>query len=54
MTSAFFEGDPPQVGERGFYGCYDLSAYVPKVTPEWEAWGQEKEIPVLPLSSFRS
>ena len=54
LTSAVFAGSPPEVGERGFYGCYDLSAYVPKTTPEWEAWGQEQEIPVLPLSSFQS
>ena len=54
LTSAVFAGDPPEVGQRGFYGCYDLSAYVPKVTQEWEAWGREQEIPVLPLSGFQS
>lgn len=54
LTSATFAGSPPEVGERGFYGCWDLSAYVPKATPEWEAWGREQEIPVLPLSSFQS
>ena len=48
MTSAFFDGQPPVTGERGFYGCWDLSAFVLSGSEAWDEWSTANDIPVVP------